>query len=442
MKPETQELLVRTGPGTPCGNMLRAYWQPVALATDLGDGTAPIPVTVMSEELVLYRDAGGKLGLLGRRCPHRGVDLAYARIESEGLRCIYHGWLLDGGGRCLDQPGVPKETSSRPEIRRHTAYPCHEAGGVIFAYLGGGEPPVFPNYEFLDTTEDERYVAKVWHNCNYLQAVEGNLDQVHLSYLHRLSLQAAYGTELAETAPGSKHSPTALLTQDSAPEIIAQPTEFGMREVVTRQAPEGIYVKVENFVMPGFAAVPGPVHAQGGYLVNWHVPVDDVTHMKYMVVFKRGGIDKAATHRTLFSTTPFSEDRFTKAGELYPQDRRAMAAGDSFAGLGRGFAFHDLVICEAQGPISDRTNEYLGGEDKSVVLLRRVMLDAIDAVRDGRDPPHVIRDAARRAFPEIVVIAEVIPESKDPEAHVDERIAARAVPSRHPSDIHEKETAR
>jgi phthalate 4,5-dioxygenase oxygenase subunit len=426
VKPETQELLVRTGPGTPCGKMLRAYWQPVALAADLGDGSAPVPVTVMGEALVLYRDAGGKLGLLGRRCPHRGVDLAYARVEDAGLRCIYHGWLLDGGGRCLDQPGVPKETSSRPEIRRHTAYPCHEAGGVIFAYMGDGEPPIFPAYDFLDTAEDERLVVKILHNCNYLQAVEGNLDQVHLSFLHRLSASQTEKTYFANKAAGSASSPGTLLALDTAPAIATQRTDFGMRELVTRSAPEGCYLKVENFVMPGFAAVPGGVQAQGGYLVNWHVPIDDVTHWKYVIVFKRGGLNKDEIRRNSFGDSGIErEHRLMPTGYLYPQDREAMRRGESFAGVGRGFQLHDLVVCEGQGQIFDRTQEYLGGEDKSLVLLRRVMLDAIDAVAEGRDPPGVIRDAARNFFPDLVVLAEIVPEGIEPAAHLNSRIAAR-----------------
>src|SRR6185437_12982565 len=144
------ELLTQTGPGTPCGDLMRRYWQPIALARDAMPGSPPLHVRIMSEDLVLFRDDKGRLGLLGLQCPHRCADLSYGRVEDGGLRCIYHGWLFDGRGRCLEQPGVPHESGFAAKIR-HVAYPCREEAGVIFAYLGGGEPPPFPLYEAFAT---------------------------------------------------------------------------------------------------------------------------------------------------------------------------------------------------------------------------------------------------------------------------------------------------
>jgi phthalate 4,5-dioxygenase len=427
MRAEEQELLVRTGPGTPCGRLLREYWQPVALSSELPARGAPIPVTIFGEELVLFRDPAGQLGLIARRCRHRGVDMCYGRIESHGLRCIYHGWLYDRMGRCIEQPGVAAAASVAAEAGL-TAYPCQEAGGLVFAYLGGGTPPLFPRYDFLDTAEEERYVAKIFHKCNYFQAIEGDLDQVHLSFLHRLAPVTVQTAHLVEAAPGSSAAPLALLVNDTAPTIHTQRTGFGMREIVARAAPDGVYVKVENFAFPGFAAVPGSVHGQGGYQVNWHVPVDDRSHWKYMIVFRRGGLDQDDIHRSLMADVPFCPDhRFAKPGLLYPQDRAAMEEGLSFAGLGTGFAYHDLVICEAQGEIYDRTQEYLGGEDKSIALVRRVMLEAIAAIQAGREAPHVVREPARNHFPDLMVLAEVIPASLDPRRFVDERLTAAAI---------------
>src|SRR5438477_11870616 len=165
---EENHLLTRTGPGTPCGELLRRYWQPVALSAELPPGGAPVPVTVMGEELVLFRDEQGRPGLIGMHCAHRGADLSYGRLEDGGLRCIYHGWLYDRTGRCLEQPGEPslppqpfdqlraaaspaRGEGARPfhERIRQTAYPCREAGGMVFSYMGPGEPPLLPGYEFL-----------------------------------------------------------------------------------------------------------------------------------------------------------------------------------------------------------------------------------------------------------------------------------------------------
>jgi phenylpropionate dioxygenase-like ring-hydroxylating dioxygenase large terminal subunit len=182
---EENELLTRIGPSTAGGDLLRRYWQPAALLEELPPGGAPIPVTLMGEELVLFRDEHGQPGLLGLHCSHRGADLSYGRIEDGGLRCLYHGWLFDRGGRCLEQPGEPAGSTFHERIK-HPSYPCVERAGVIFAYLGPGEPPLFPNYDFL--MADDRHVisTKLFSECNYLQANEGNIDSVHLSFLHRM----------------------------------------------------------------------------------------------------------------------------------------------------------------------------------------------------------------------------------------------------------------
>src|SRR3954447_4060153 len=150
---EENARLTQTGQGTPCGNLMRRYWQPVALREELPVGGAPLPVRLLGEDLVLFRDDAGQPGLLGIHCAHPGADLSYGRLEDGGLRCIYHGWLYDVQGRCLEQPGEPVGSTFHERIRQ-TAYPARELGGVIFAYLGPGEPPELPNYEFLVAPEE------------------------------------------------------------------------------------------------------------------------------------------------------------------------------------------------------------------------------------------------------------------------------------------------
>src|SRR3954452_19539881 len=172
---EENDLLTQVGPGTPCGDLMRRYWQPVALAEELPTGGAPLPVRMFGEDLVLFRDDEGKPGLLGLHCPHRGADLSYGRLEDGGLRCIYHGWLFDRNGRCLEQPGEPAGSTFHERIRP-TAYPCVEKGGVIITYMGPGQAPLVPNYDFLTAPEDYRFVTKLYQDCNYLQGNEGNQD--------------------------------------------------------------------------------------------------------------------------------------------------------------------------------------------------------------------------------------------------------------------------
>src|SRR5438094_3138545 len=164
---EENHLLTRTGPGTPCGELLRRYWQPVALAEELPPGGFPIPIEIMGEELVLFRDDQSRIGLLDLHCSHRAADLSYGRVEDGGLRCIYHGWLYDVHGRCLETPGEPMQIGVGPQSSnasdesplaagpapfreriRHPAYPCVEMGGVILTYMGPGIPPLVPDYAF------------------------------------------------------------------------------------------------------------------------------------------------------------------------------------------------------------------------------------------------------------------------------------------------------
>src|SRR5438552_7150347 len=144
MTKEENDLLTQTDRGTPCGELMRRYWQPVALSEELR--SAPLAVRILGEDLVLFRDDKGRPGLLEIHCSHRGADLSYGRVEDGGIRCLYHGWLYDVEGHCLEQPAEPPESSFHTKIRL-LSYPCKEIAGVIFAYLGAGEPPAFPMYE-------------------------------------------------------------------------------------------------------------------------------------------------------------------------------------------------------------------------------------------------------------------------------------------------------
>ncbi|MBM4298664.1 MAG: Rieske 2Fe-2S domain-containing protein, partial [Deltaproteobacteria bacterium] len=182
---EENRLLTETNRGAPCGELLRRYWQPVALSEELPAGSAPLKVKILGEELALFRDDQGRPGLIGLHCAHRGTDLSYGRIEDGGLRCLYHGWLYDICGRVIDQPGEPGGGANKGAIR-HPAYPCQEAGGVIFTYMGPGEPPLLPSYEFLTVPPGKRTAVKAFYECNYLQGNEGNIDPVHLSFLHQI----------------------------------------------------------------------------------------------------------------------------------------------------------------------------------------------------------------------------------------------------------------
>jgi phthalate 4,5-dioxygenase oxygenase subunit len=281
---EDNELLTRTGPGTPGGAMLRRYWQPVALVEELPGNGAPLPVRIMSEDLVLFRDERGKYGLLGLHCSHRRADLSYGRVENGGLRCLYHGWLFDRNGSCLEQPCEPPAKRFCEKVH-HTAYPCEERAGIVFAYMGPGEPPLFPAYEPFLAPADHLMVTKIFHECNYFQANEGNLDPSHVSYLHR---QADVPKNLKRPVEGAGGKlPLALYDADGAPEIEAEETDYGVRIISIRKTEEGrTFFRVTNFVLPNMATIPGPMSGDG-YNLYCHVPIDDTHHWRYDIVFRR-----------------------------------------------------------------------------------------------------------------------------------------------------------
>src|SRR6266571_1016591 len=181
---EQNELMTRIGPGTPAGKLLRNYWQPVALIDEM-QGPRPVKaVRIFSENFVLFRDEKGHYGLLDRHCPHRGADLAYGRLEDGGLRCAFHGWLFDVAGKCLQTPAEPDGSNLCANIRQK-AYPVVERSGILFAYLGPGEPPAWPHFDCFVAPDTHTFAFKGMIDCNWLQSLEVGIDPAHTSFLHR-----------------------------------------------------------------------------------------------------------------------------------------------------------------------------------------------------------------------------------------------------------------
>ncbi|HYJ15037.1 MAG TPA: Rieske 2Fe-2S domain-containing protein [Candidatus Limnocylindria bacterium] len=406
---EENQLLTQTDPGSPCGAMMRRYWQPVALSEELPAGAAPLKVKILGEELALFRDDQGRPGLIGMHCSHRGTDLSYGRVEDGGLRCLYHGWLYDICGRVLDQPGEPGGGANKSAIR-HLAYSCQEVGGVIFTYMGPGEPPLLPNYEFLTVAPQYRTVVKAFYECNYLQGNEGNIDPVHLSFLHQYLSEAEVARlRVVESINATDNT---LLAKDVAPTIEVEVTHFGLRIYTTRDASaDKRYLRVTNFIMPNLSAFGGSTVGDG-YAVHWHVPIDDRHHWKYIFAFSRTSpLDDFLRTR---SRVELSADyRLGKTGgNRYQQDRASMKT-HTFTGMGTNFQVHDAFATESQGAVQNRTEENLVSSDKAIVAARKLILNAIKDVQQGREPQHVIRDAKANAFPNLVVISDVIAKSMD-----------------------------
>src|SRR5882762_4551636 len=214
MTREQNELLTRVCAGAPAGQLLRRYWQPVALAEELA-GPRPVKaVRVLGQDLVLFRGADGRLGLLDRACPHRGADLAFGRLEDGGLRCLFHGWLFDIDGRCLETPGEPPESRICSRVRQK-AYPVQERGGIVFGFLGEGEPPVLPALDCFIAPDSHVFAFKGHLQCNWLQAVEVGIDPAHASFLHRFfedeSAADSYGKQFRASSADSDVPMTKIL---------------------------------------------------------------------------------------------------------------------------------------------------------------------------------------------------------------------------------------
>ncbi len=402
------DVLTRTNPGTPGGELMRRYWHPVALAEELPAGGAPVPLRIMGEDLVLFRGEEGQPGLLGIHCSHRGADLSYGRVEDGGIRCIYHGWLYDREGRCLEQPGEPAGSTFHERIRQ-PAYPCVERADTIWAYMGPSPAPEFPNYEFLTVPTCNTFALKLASDCNWMQGSEGNIDLLHLSFLHYMTL-------------GPRGTSEELINhQGYAPHresVEAELRDYGLRVCkVQRLSDEEKLLYLCTYIVPAGYAFPGNVTKEDGYSLNWHVPIDDTHHWKFTFIHSREApVDKPAIRAGRQAMLPGYKSARNPANR-YLQDREEQTTR-TYAGMGTVFQAHDLCATEGAGPIQDRSHEHLSSQDASVVMSRKLLLKGLQDIREGRDPIGVIRDPAKNRFPRLFTWeAAIVPLEKDWRAH-------------------------
>jgi len=404
------QLPVHTGPGTPGGELLRRYWQPVALVSDVDAGGAPRALKILGEDLVLFRDDQGRAGLLALRCAHRQADLSYGRVENGGIRCVYHGWLFDVDGRCLQQPGEPGGGANRDRVRQ-VAYPLIERGGAIWAYMGPGEAPLFPEYPAVCAPDEYRFTFR-WHSdCNYLQGNEGNIDPVHTSYLHAFRPDADSRVDALRTGITQD-----IFGVDTAPSIDLRDTRWGLRLFTERKLPDSDrrLLRVTNFVMPNGCAIGGAEtpFGLGGASMFWHVPIDDTSHYRMEFTFhSKARLPQASMAERYRAELDAGGKPLRQPENRYLQRRDEMDR--SYLGMGRSFPNHDLFVTESQGAIMDRSAENLVTSDIAIVRARRLLLQAQEDVRNGKDPLGVEREAARVDYRDLLVLSEVI------EAHTD-----------------------
>jgi nitrite reductase/ring-hydroxylating ferredoxin subunit len=392
---EQNELMTRIGPGTPAGALLRNYWQPVALVDEL-QGPRPVKaVRVLGENLVLFKHQS-HYGLLERHCPHRGADLAYGRLEDGGLRCSFHGWLFDAGGKCLATPAEP-EGSRLCEHIRQKAYPVTERSGILFAYLGAGEPPAFPHFDCFVAPDAYTFAFKGYWDCNWLQALEVGIDPAHASWLHKYfedeDPAQSYGRQFRATSAGSEMPMSKVLREFDRPEIRLERTAYGMRLQTLRRIDElKTHLRVTNILFPQAFVIPMSPEMT---ISQWHVPVDDYGCYWYSIFTSFGApVDKDTMRSQRLKTYPAPDYKpiFGRSNGwgFDPEEQRR----STFTGMGFDINIHDQFACESQGRIQDRTKENLGTTDKGIVLYRRLLLDAIRKNQAGEKPLMVLDPGA------------------------------------------------
>ncbi|HLY64992.1 MAG TPA: Rieske 2Fe-2S domain-containing protein, partial [Chloroflexota bacterium] len=350
---DENQLLTQTDPGTPAGDFMRCYWQPVALSTEVTSGGKPKQLQVMGEPLVLFRDDGGRPGLLGLHCSHRRTSLAYGRVEDGGIRCPFHGWLYDLQGRCLEQPAEPEDSTFKDKIR-HPAYPCQELGGLMFAYMGPADKmPLLPRYEVLVREDGTRKTDYYDINSNFLQNVEGAVDTVHFSYLH-MDHWSEVKAKLA-TLP--------------KPRIEFEEADFGIWQ---KSYLPNVQVGIVNLVYTYFFMPAGFMRVQGSSdggddikkFQSWYVPIDDTHTRRFQAAFA-----PLSTHGEPYEWP--AEEGFIQPG---PENDYFCDYGnaDTISGIPcrapgtaiKGFLTQDNMVNETQGPIIERDKERLSSLDR------------------------------------------------------------------------------
>jgi nitrite reductase/ring-hydroxylating ferredoxin subunit len=388
MSREQNDYLTRVGPRTALGKLMRMYWQPVALVEEL-DGVRPVTaVRLCGEDYVLFRDGQGRYGLLDRDCPHRGADLAFGRLEDGGLRCAFHGWLFSVAGRCLETPAEPEGSPLCGNVRQR-AFPVVEKSGILWAYVGEGEPPAFAALDCFTAPGAYTFAFKGLFECNWLQALEVGIDPAHASYLHRFfqdeDAAGGYGRQFRAASADSELPMTRVLREYTRPIINVELTEYGLRLIALREIDqERTHVRVTSQLFPHAIVIPMSADMT---ITQWHVPVDDENCYWYAIFTSFAGPVDRTTMREqrlqLYELPAYRSRRNRNNG--YGFDPREQASR-TYTGMGTDINVHDQWAVESMGAIQDRTREHLGQSDKAILQYRRLLRQEIETAAAGGRP--------------------------------------------------------
>ena len=394
---EDNELLSRTGPGTPMGELFRRFWQPVLLSSELPENDGdPVRIKVLSENLVAYRDTNGDVGVMDFYCPHRRAGMFFGRNEECGLRCVYHGWKFDKDGNCTDMPSEPAESNFKDKVKI-TAYPAKEAGSCVWIYMGPKElQPELPDFEWCRVPDSHRQVARWLQESNYMQATEGEIDTSHVSYNHRWMDPSKDPRGQAQANPRVKGG-KAMALLDGSPRLTVKETDYGFVYGSRRSlGDDEYYWRVTQFLLPMYSLIPNPTTREGGRC--W-VPMDD----EHISVFQYNCSTEGPLtddQRRIFHMSPSNLQRVKyQLPDGYIVDAwqperqmhndfnidRALQKTGNYTGIA-SFREQDMAMTDSMGGISERTLEHLGTSDMAIIAARRMLINMARNLQEGVEP--------------------------------------------------------
>lgn len=381
---QENELLCRVEGDAPMGQLMRRHWTPICLREEVAEPDGPpVQARIFGEDLVVFRDTEGRVGVMDEYCPHRRASLVLGRNEDCGLRCLYHGWKMDVSGNVIEMASEPSASGMAQKVK-HKAYPTHEWAGLVWAYMGPPETqPEFKAPAWAPTEDTRVSIAKVIVPCNWAQVLEGAIDSAHSSSLHSSDMVPA-------RVDGAKATDKTWLrpSTDKAPRMQVQRGGYGFRYAALRRpianSATHEYIRTTVFVAPSAALIP-PNNLYN--VANINVPMDDTNTVFYFIAWghpaqtpetdtwrkflrQQVGVDLDARYRPLRTRE-----------NMFGQDRQAMKAGN-FTGI-TGFPNQDLAMWVTMGPTADRTRDRLGASDVAVVEFRKQMLEAVRAFQEG-----------------------------------------------------------
>jgi phthalate 4,5-dioxygenase oxygenase subunit len=391
------DTLTQVGPGTTMGELMREYWIPALMSSELAEPDSdPVRIRLLGEDLIAFRDTNGNVGIMDNFCPHRRASMFFGRNEECGLRCVYHGWKFDVNGNCVDMPSEPAESNFKDKVKIK-AYECQERNGIIWTYMGTREKtPALPELEANMRPDRDYTIALTMRNCNWMQALEGDIDTAHLGFLHLGS------ADPKALVPGSVDYYTVNVRH---PKYNVMDTDYGVTYAAYRPAEDdSTYWRFANYLLPFYTQIPTGTL---GLMVRFRawVPIDDTHTMFWSVTATAPGVQGggrrtdangkvlggSAAQTDYLPAQPGFMGRWNLAANAandYKIDREAQRKNEIYTGI-TGIFLQDQAVTESMGAVEDRTKERLGTSDSMIIKSRRRVLNAARAFQEGVTPPGV-----------------------------------------------------